>query len=342
MRCTQCGLPLSPSRTQCPRCGAAVGGVEKRPVGKTPFTADLSSQTVGMFPGGGPTGTESAQPPPGAYMPASPWDMQGPQGASAVPQMPFAQPNEQWPQQGVPPMGAQNQAWYAPAAAVQFEPSAANWMSQGAPAPSPTPPPAVYMPQNPAGRGKQGTRRGFTVAGLCLCAGAVILVFVAVLAHSLPASTSPSIQTTSAPTTLAKTTPVASTPTASLPTVTPSPTAFPAQQYITSAQMASAVDETTGLPVTLATSFKVSQKMYLTLALNSKGNSGAICMLWYINNQHLTADDFAIDVGATSEYAFTYIYPPTAGTGYVEVNWASTDKCTDMTLAQRVSFTVSA
>ncbi len=291
---------------------------------------------------------EPAQPPPGAYMPASPWDMQR---ASAAPQMPFAQPNEPWTQQGrgtaFPPMGAQNQAWYDPSAPTgQFGQSAANWMPQGAgpvnraPAQLQTSPPA-HMSQNPVERGKQGMRRGFAVASLCLCAGAVILAFVAILARSLPATTNTPVHPTSAHTTLTKTTTAVSTPTASLPTATPSPTPFPAQQYITSAQMASAVNETTALPITLTTNFKVSQQMFLALTLNSRGNSGAICMLWYINNQHLSADDFAIDVTPASVYAFTYIYPSVAGTGYVEINWASTGKCTDITLVQRVSFTVS-
>src|SRR5689334_9247500 len=48
MRCSNCGLPLSPSRTNCPRCGTNYNGVQK----------NAWSEQDALFPQAGPFAPE--------------------------------------------------------------------------------------------------------------------------------------------------------------------------------------------------------------------------------------------------------------------------------------------
>jgi hypothetical protein len=259
MKCSSCGLPLSPSRiaTNCPRCGAPT---------------DAASNT--------------AQP---QYQQAY-WETPGvvDAGAGTPP------PNYQW---------AQN---------VQSPPSF-------------SPPP-----------GSRNTKPGFILAGLCIFAGGLILLFVYFLATGLPGgNSSNSTTTTSTPNILTSTSTNAPTATAN-----PSQTAtiYPGQQYIDNAQMSAAVDSNTLQPTQLTTTFKTGQNIYISFQLHPAGHAGAVCIIWYLNSKQIT--NFNLPVSATSKYSYAFSIYAGAGAAYVELYWASTTKCTDQVLAQHVDFTV--
>ncbi len=283
MRCTNCGLPLSPSRTNmiCPRCGTPIGSGQK-----APSTQAQQYQQVYQ----GKVGTVQA-------------------GAGTPPQ------NEQWAQtmQGSPshpslsPLPEYQQGTALPA------------FSQ--PTPRAIPPP-----------NSRNTKLGFTVAGLCVLTGGLILVLVYFIAIGLPGGNSND--------TVAK--PVVSKPTTA-PTATTAPsstaTAYPGQQYIDNAQMASAIDTASLQPTQLGTTFKTNQKIYVTFRLHPPGHSGAVCLLWYLSGRQVSHYSFA--VGANSKLSYAYSIYGSTGAAYVEIYWASTPQCTDQVLAQHVDFTVT-
>ncbi len=182
-------------------------------------------------------------------------------------------------------------------------------------------------------------RIGFTTAGICLIAGALILTLVSIMAQSLLSSNTWSPQLTRI--NARDTRPGTTGPSPTLPTPTPIES-FPAAQYITNARMASVVNENTAQVLQYATNFATTQKIYVTFALNTGAQGGAVCFRWYLNNQYLKGFDYAFGVEKNLFYnSFSYARMATPGTGYVEVYWASTVACTDKLLAQHVTFTVS-
>lgn len=198
------------------------------------------------------------------------------------------------------------------------------------PAYPPSPPSQATPPP-----GSRNTRLGFILAGLCILAGGLILIFVYFLATGLLGGNS----SNSAKTTR---TPNVSTPTTA-PTATaiPSPTAtiYPGQQYIDNAQMSAAVDPNTLQPSQLTTTFKTSQKIYVSFQLHPAGQAGAVCIIWYLNSKQIT--NFSLPVSTTSKSSYAYSIYGGVGAAYVELYWANTTQCTNQVLAQHVDFTVT-
>jgi len=303
MRCSSCGLPLSPSRAQtnCPRC-------------RTPIDPDPKAiQQPYQQPYWGHAGTAQA----GTPTQTDQW----------AEQPPYHPPVAQIPeyQRGVlqryPPQSPQ-QAGY-----MRLQgPAPQQGFSQPTLLPSP--------PQARAPRNFRNSRLWFTVAGLCILAGALILVFVYVSAIVSPGGNTTTTGAGS-PVSLPTKTP---TPTA---TTAPTPTAtiYPGQQYINNAQMASAINSSSLQPTQLTTTFKTNQKIYVTFQLHPAGHTGAVCLLWYLNGQQITQYSFAIS--ANSKLSYAYATYGGTGAAYVELYWASTMQCTDQLLAQHVDFTVT-
>jgi hypothetical protein len=186
---------------------------------------------------------------------------------------------------------------------------------------------------------RRASNVGFYVAGLCVIAGALILVFVYIMALGLPASSTTSAFTVSpSATTNAVLSPTATPPS---PTAVLSPTTgiYPGQQYIDTPQMASMVNITTAQPLQTTTIFKVNQKIYVTFAIHPNGKNGAVCLFWYLNNRNVTQYPFAVTASAGAGYSYA-IYGG-SGPAYVEIYWASTISCSDKILAQHVTFTVT-
>jgi hypothetical protein len=313
MKCTSCGLPLSPSRTNtnCPRCGTPISSGQKG-----------SSTPVQQFQQAYWGNAGFAQPGAGTPLPNNQWAQtaQSSPYNTPPPQMPGYQPGvqQQFPQQ-MPQQGAQpGQMWFQ------------GPVSQPGFAPGTTLPPQANPP-----RYSRNTKLGFTVAGLCVLTGGLILIVVYFLAIGLPGGSPNSPATAS------------NTPTGSIPTTAPtattalSPTAtiYPGQQYIYNAQMASAIDPNSFQPTQLTTTFKTNQKVYVTFQLHPTGQSGAICLLWYLNGSQ--AFHYSFSAGANSKLSYAWFTYGQAGTAYVELYWASTTQCTDKILAQHVDFTVT-
>ncbi len=103
--------------------------------------------------------------------------------------------------------------------------------------------------------------------------------------------------------------------------------------------MASAIDQKTEKPTQLATTFKTNQKIYVTFQLHPAGQSGAVCLLWYLNGRQVTSYNFA--TGKYDIPSYSYAIYGSTGAGTVEVYWASSTSCSDKQLAQRVDFTVT-
>ena len=333
MRCTNCGLPLSPSRTStnCPRCGAAAGSDQKQ--GATSRSQDFEEPTWGNAGGG--VGT-------GGILQESPWH----QGQVAQ-YSPYSAPLQS------PAMGGNPGNWPGTAdASLQVQREIREGMPSGLrsnlganvaygypPAPGPLAGTTREQPWQRQHAGKTNhTRLGFTVAALCVITGGLLLLFVYFLA--MGTSGSPSSVTGNSNTQHAATSPTSILPSPS-PTSAPSSTAtaFPGQQYIDNAQMASAIDSKTRKPTQLSTTFKIDQKIYVTFQLNPAGQSGAVCLLWYLNGRQVTGYNFA--TGQYSTPSFSYAIYGGTGAGAVEVYWASSTSCSDKQLAQRVDFTVT-
>jgi hypothetical protein len=134
-------------------------------------------------------------------------------------------------------------------------------------------------------------------------------------------------------------TPAITHPSPAVATLTPTEV-FPGAQYITNAQMASAVDKVTGQATQYTTNFSTNQRMYVTFAINAGQQGGAVCFRWYMNNQYISHYEFPVAKGQLyNSYSYNSMSNP--GTGYVEVYWAATVACTDRLLAARATFTVS-
>lgn len=280
-RCSSCGLPLSPSRTQtnCPRCGT--------PIGSDPKATQQQYQQPSWGQAGTPTQTDQ-------------WAEQPPYHPSAA-YLPEYQP-------GVPPQ----------------QPG----FSQPTLLPSP---PWARAPRN-----LRNSRLRFIIAGLCILAGALILVFVYFIAIVSPGGNANTTATgTGSPVSLPTKAPTSTATTAPTPTAT----TYPGQQYINNAQMASAINSSNLQPTQLATTFKTNQKIYVTFQLHPAGQNGAVCLLWYLNGQQITQYSFA--VSANSKLSYAYATYGGTGAAYVEIYWASTMQCTGQLLAQHVDFTIT-
>jgi len=119
---------------------------------------------------------------------------------------------------------------------------------------------------------------------------------------------------------------------------TPTSPSFPGQHYISNAQMASSVYPMGARPLQESTIFRVNQKVYVTFQLHTGEQAGAVCFIWYLNGRSLFNYPLPVRPFQSASYSFA-IYG-NAGAGSVELYWASSIRCTDEVLAQRVGFTV--
>ncbi len=185
MRCTSCGLPLSPQHTHCPRCGKAAGDHEKQEelannqadVPQFAFSAFQESNNV-------PAGAETIQ-----GQPASTAQQQA---NNQMPDQPFySSGTEQFPQ-------PTNQLSPDQERTLLSSPEQPlNWQSSSQPnqrsvAPSTIRPgefqPTPYSPLRPGQTSSRPkVQPGFTIASLCVLSGGLILILVYII--SLESST---------------------------------------------------------------------------------------------------------------------------------------------------------
>jgi hypothetical protein len=295
MKCTSCGLPLSPTRTgtYCPRCGT--------PTNSSPKSASTPAQSQYQQANWGTAGVVDS-------------------GAGTPP------PNYQWAQ------NVQGPSSYSPS--PHPPQSGQMWLpgSVSQPGFPPGPPPQV-TPQS----GSRNSKLGFIVAGLCILAGGLILIFIYFLAIGLPGSNSNNSAITTSTPNVSRSTPTIAPTTRAI--LSPTATIYPGQQYIDNARMSTAVDPNSLQPTQFTTTFKSGQKIYISFHLHPPGHSGAVCVIWHLNSKQITT--FSLPVSATSKYSYAYSIYGGTGAAYVELYWASTTQCTDQVLAQHVDFTVT-
>jgi hypothetical protein len=197
---------------------------------------------------------------------------------------------------------------------------------------APAPGSFAYPPHRPGGR---SARFGFTLAGVLVGVGGVLLLLIAMIAPGLTAPSPTPVQSvvTQRPSTFVPT-PVPS----STPALSPTPT-YPAQQYVDTVQLASAVNTRTALPMTPTTTFKVKQQIFVTFMVHPGGHAGAVCLRWFLNNQYYSHYEFP--VGAVTQPAYSYTFAGVPGPGYVQIYWASTVACIDRLLARQADFMVT-
>ncbi len=378
MRCTSCGLPLSPARTMtsCPRCGTPI--VDKKsptfpaqqPYPQTETWKPVAPQTqlpevvrssmshpedarelkgAAQAPLRATTGSDPFHS-PGAHV-QSP--VTAPPASPAVPTyvpQPTPQLDPMWlptpASQGNQGFDAQQVQEYGQAGLGGFRPEAigANQSAMGTReligAPQAPLRPLQHdglkrgtINRAPMAPTQSKNNLGFIVAGLCVIMGGLILVFVYIMALGSPGNSNSSNTLKTNTTTTSS--PISASSPASSPTATP----FPGQKYIDHAQLASSIDPTSRQAIQLTMTFKANQNIYITFQVHPNGQSGAACLLWYVNNKVFFP--FALPVYPNERATYSYASYGGTGSGYVEIYWASTTKCTDKILAQHVDFTVT-
>lgn len=348
MKCANCGMPLSPARANCPRCGAAagVGGKASKPA---PVNAGAVQQ-VEFATGGWPPAQQSW----GVQSAVSPWQIQNTQntpfGQTIQADFPQQMGQEGYGQQPFP--GEQGQAFPISSANVLQEQGkmvlpAQGWGQSGQPtisADTEAPLSFTQAPRRAAGSSPlpRAARMRFTIAGLCVFTGALLLLFVFFMAQGL--SNTPDTQAVSLQGAITATVPnAATTQGTATPQATTTPDASPTatyagQKYIDNAQTASMVNARSAQATQPSTTFKVNQQVFVTFSVHSGTVAGAACLIWYLNHTEVTHYEMVV---APNINAYSYAYIGGPGPAYVEIYWASTKACTDKVLAQHVDFTVS-
>jgi hypothetical protein len=175
--------------------------------------------------------------------------------------------------------------------------------------------------------------------------GAVILIFVFIMAQSLLAIDNAALQAANQrnqerATALARPTlPPAPSPTAL--NLTPMPDT-PGSKYIDNIQIGTTIN-TNRVVITQETkNFQAGQRIYISMNVNSVGYQGAVCLDWYVQDVFVTHYAFptTADPSLPHSTALSYATLLSKGAGYVDVSWASSTMCTDKVLAQRVDFNI--
>ena len=182
------------------------------------------------------------------------------------------------------------------------------------------------------------TRFGFTIAAIFVATGGLLLMLVFIMSLGLSSPHISVASQVSLPPHMSVTSDLATPTYMTAPATTPV-SQYPGQTYIDNIQMASSVNTMTAIPIQVTTNFKVKQRAFVTFSLHP-GQSGAVCLFWYMNDKSFTHYAFAVD--GTSTPAWSYASVPEAGPGYVEIYWASNTTCADKLLAQRADFLVTA
>lgn len=332
MRCSNCGMPLSPTHTQCPRCGSPknkIGGKIRlaRPTPSSPHTsfsplqhppAASTAQARDIAPLPPPSlpveeqllfpGQEGADNTSLATIPSTP-----PLFSSELPQQPAIQP----------PTTDKAYASDIPMHMQRHRTQTSSLQT-------------IRKPPR--------TKLGFTIAGSCMALGAGILVFVYILVQNpaLIGSLTPQTSTASVNNNQhtqddAAASQPAITPTAN--TVTATPTAN-STQYIDNVRLTSGVNTTTGEPVDQRAVFHMGQSIYITLTLHPPAYNGAVCLKWTVNAVSIPYNTLVGSSALAQTNAYFYFKPQTTGNGSVEISWSATTACSDTVPIQRVPFQV--
>lgn len=327
MQCRNCLYELPPGAQYCPNCSSSTPyNTEPRPVDPTIPAPNQSYQPTAYAPPPPPTNYNSSGTPPPYNVP--------PLGTYGAPP-PYGAPQQAGTYGTPPPYGAPQQAPY------------------GAPQQAPYGVPPQQVPGGPNYTPPKKRNTALTVVivilvvVLVLCGGIGALVYVAssrasTAVNQLYATATADIQTANADSTAAGndetptsgTTPsISSSPVPTTDQIQPS-----AAAHIVSAQSASNVNTTTGLPNDSQSTFSIGSTAYITFKVTSNGGY-AETILFRDNAYDVTSDQLPIDSGNVNGYfPFTINNP---GSFVAGVYWCTKSDCSDASLAQIVNFTAS-
>jgi hypothetical protein len=309
MNCQYCGTPLATGAQICPKCGAATPNNAPYYSGQPQVDPTIISNPSNPYGGTPPTVYGSS---PNNY------------GAQPNLQNPYEAPPPPPMQYGAPPQNA----YGAPVAPPQYLYS-----------PQQQPGGFGVPPQQPKRRSRLGLIIGIVAA---LVVVVVIVIIVLAASHSNNNNTSNTGGTATTTTQATATTSSGTTPTTSTTSGTsPSGNAIDptAASIISHIQTASAIDSNDN-PTTLANTFAVNQKVYITYNLNMGGGTGYVEVKWYVAGQFgksyiFNANDPTYTHGYFSE---TYNIPTQ---GEAELYWCTQSNCSDAALAGYIGFTIS-
>ncbi len=304
MRCSRCDMPLSPTKTSCPRCGTAVGAVS------------------GGFKGQGELPFAVAQVPFGQRQQNSSGFV-----GTAVEVAPI---QYNWgPRQDTPLVAVSG----SPMTPLTPELASSN-VQEVLATPTQFPLPDV---------GNHSTVIGFSLAGLCIGVACLLLLFVYVIAQTLPLTSNGSPARLGGSSLVTQNTPtIAPSPKATSPIASPTAT-YPGQQYIVNAQTSTTINFATAQPTFPTSTFKAGQTIYITFNVRPNGQTRAVCLLWYINATQFASYPFSIS-STSATVAYSYANTSNVGPGYVEIYLENAPSCIDPNkiLGGHVDFTVTA
>ncbi len=311
MRCSRCDMPLSPTKTSCPRCGTVVASSSFKEQGERPFAFVQAPAYQGQQNNPSVVGT-AVEVAPVQYT----WAPQ----AKSVQETPLVTAL-------LPPQTLLTS---------RLEDAQASTHIQEAQ------PFSIPSPISKANNRSAGM--GFGLAGLCTVLACLLLLFVYVIAQTLPPPDGSSVtRLANRSSVVAQNTPMIDlSSTATTPAVSPTAT-YPGQQYIANAQTATTINAVTAQPTLPASTFTVGQKIYITFDVHPNGHLGAICLLWFINATQFASYPFALNTTNTTS-AYSYAATRNAGPGYVEIYWENAPSCIDpnKVLSDHIDFTVTA
>jgi hypothetical protein len=332
MRCSNCGMPLSPIHTQCPRCGTPrnkLGGKIRlaRPTPSSPQAPLSPLQNPPVVPVAQSWDISPLPPPSLPVEDQLLFPGQEGEGNAPLATIP-----------STPPLFSSE---IPPQAAIQLPTTDKSHIS-GIPM-------QMQMQSTNTQAGSLQTRKpprtklGFTVAGACMALSAGILVFVYILTQNptLMGSLTPQTNTTTVnhnQKTQNDTAPLPTiTPTANA--ATPTPTASSAQ-YIDNVRLTTAVNTATGEPIDQRAVFHIGQPIYVTLTLHPLAYNGAVCLKWTVNAASIPYNTQVGSSPLAQTNAYFYFKPQAIGNGSVEVSWSATTACINTLPIQRIPFQV--
>jgi hypothetical protein len=307
MKCTNCGLPLSPTRTttNCPRCGAPISTLQQQPFEQQPGWGN-----AGGVPPQNPWTQVASTTAPKSYAPQANPN----QGANQNGLNGSLRPGLQ--QSSLPPRRPYEQPKKRKNAQIMFIIAGLCVVLSA----------LILIFVAVMGSGNSGS------------SSATITNTTASTTNSETATDGASQPTATAATDITPTT-AASTPGDGTPAANGTP--YPGQQYISSAQMAEGVDTTTLQPQNPTTTFKSGSNMYVIFNLNPAPQGGEVCTNWYLNGTQITQSNFPVKATSKESYSYAVFGAGSSGSAYVELYWATDSTCDNKILAQHIDFTVT-
>jgi len=176
----------------------------------------------------------------------------------------------------------------------------------------------------------------YKTAIACLMTSAFLIIITSLSIANIPVEKTSALNIAPPPHTVQTRSVTSSATSNIIPTVPPAIS----NTYIYNAQTASAVNTKTATAESPAANFSTNTRIYVTFNLQTNGEAGDVCVLWYLNTINVSSFDFPVSING--RVAYSYVTYRGTGSAYVELYWANTLGCNDThkILDQHVDFTV--